>query len=1000
MVVSEASSRKGSLYLPTGPTSPTWIAGEDLARFPSESLHSFSFAHQNEDFIHSRQNVLKRSIDFMRDRMSWAAGAPGLLTAQAKLNGDAEMQEALQLLEKASSLGREGLGLDMSHSAYQPGPLTGPADVDGNIFDRAFASPRSDSPESLEGLGMSPPRPRKTLLSSVNTETMNRPGSAPPDSSLPFREGQRVNEEDLKPPIKQRRLSLKRTYTDTTSLSIQHRLMDAMARPYSAHEKSENSKLLSPTPIPAFAPTSPRASKGPAVHSHTTRWTPAAQAVFRTEAHAPWTISSANDLACLVFGVTMSEVRKLGILEVVQEDRRQWLEDKLKGRRTASDSRPKPQPPQKEASSAAAKSLGVRNGGVTAQLLSKPSSRERAMRKALTDDGSGSSLVKRASTKDLNHPATKSRGVLLCGDVVPIQKRNGATGSASVWVMEKRGGLIWVMEEITENVAYLRLSEAGRVTEVRGDLVTIWGENVAKAGISIRQLLPRTRKFFGDDRVHLNKITELKHFTARSKGGVNVPVTVTPVSGPLDLRISSFPHIAGIMVLSASNLQITSANSVFSGALFGQENPDGLSINKLIPNFDEILDILIHEEGIQLADGIVIPEHSFRRARALYALREGKADESTIFPYPSSLPAKHRDGSEVMVDLQMRVLSSETFLPDVQESAVVEAEGEDVNSDEQLGLSVSEVVYALWITYSRQMQSATQAPASRFEPLSRPITPPHQPSPGQTVGQPLPLRPSTPDTPSRTTHPRIETPRPSSLAQEIREAASQPISDLTPTSTLKSTAPPRIEPTIKKKTISDFMILEEMGQGAYGQVKLARFKKTGKKSVLKYVTKKRILVDTWTRDRRLGTVPLEIHVLDYLRRDGFQHPNIVEMEDFFEDSINYYIEMKPHGIPGVDLFDYIEIRASGMEEEECKNIFRQVVDAVHHLHTKALVVHRDVKDENVIMDGEGNIKLIDFGSAAYIKNGPFDVFVGTLGKQLPQHSAKTTITPFSLPNIY
>ena len=171
-----------------------------------------------------------------------------------------------------------------------------------------------------------------------------------------------------------------------------------------------------------------------------------------------------------------------------------------------------------------------------------------------------------------------------------------------------------------------------------------------------------------------------------------------------------------------------------------------------------------------------------------------------------------------------------------------------------------------------------------------------------------------------------------------------------------------------------------MGQGAYGQVKLARHKTTGVKCVLKYVTKRRILVDTWTRDRRLGTVPLEIHVLDYLRRDGvLRHPNIVEMEDFFEDDVNYYIEMVPHGLPGMDLFDYIELRAN-MEEREARNIFVQVARAVHHLHNKALVVHRDIKDENVVLDGEGNIKLIDFGSAAYIRSGPFDVFVGTIGE--------------------
>ena len=175
-----------------------------------------------------------------------------------------------------------------------------------------------------------------------------------------------------------------------------------------------------------------------------------------------------------------------------------------------------------------------------------------------------------------------------------------------------------------------------------------------------------------------------------------------------------------------------------------------------------------------------------------------------------------------------------------------------------------------------------------------------------------------------------------------------------------------------------------MGSGAYGQVKLGRYKKSrSRKVVIKYVTKKRILVDTWTRDRRLGTVPLEIHVMDYLRRDGFRHPNIVEMIDFFEDDVNYYIEMLPHGIPGMDLFDYIELR-SNMEEAECKNIFRQVVDAIHHLHIKAGVVHRDIKDENVVLDGEGRIKLIDFGSAAYVKNGPFDVFVGTIDYAAPE----------------
>jgi protein-serine/threonine kinase len=197
----------------------------------------------------------------------------------------------------------------------------------------------------------------------------------------------------------------------------------------------------------------------------------------------------------------------------------------------------------------------------------------------------------------------------------------------------------------------------------------------------------------------------------------------------------------------------------------------------------------------------------------------------------------------------------------------------------------------------------------------------------------------------------------------------------------KQSAATRLAEPAPKKTIDDFTIMEDMGQGAFGQVKLARYKNNGKKVVLKYVTKRRILVDTWTRDRKLGTVPLEVHVLSFLRRPELLHPNIVEMESFFEDDVNYYIEMVPHGLPGMDLFDYIELR-SNMDEGECRSIFVQVARAIHHLHTRAQVVHRDIKDENVILDGEGNIKLIDFGSAAYIKSGPFDVFVGTIGESV------------------
>ena len=947
----------------------------------------------------------------MTQKLGWEMNNAGIASAQARVSGDQEMQGMLELLARAKLVGANNLaGL----GSYLTGPLTGPATAEdgGNIFDQSFL-PRSDSPDLFESPSSSPITIRKPVLAIPSTSEDHTPvlplnetkdeatsslePESEPSSRTPTNESRTTAK--TSPPVT-RPQSLKRTFTDIGPLSLQHKLMDALSQPFVAGEAPHDSLLLSPTVSNSAAASSFMVSTphplGPAVHGHSSRWAPAAQAIFTTEIASPYTILAANDLACLVFGVTKAEVRRMGILEVVRDERRAWLEEKLKLPGSASVSEPdsgkqSPRTPgqtqSQQTSPNASTSFFLGKSGVTASLLSRPNSRQQkpSPRRAQTDDGAGSSIAA-ARTKQtkggLYHPNNKSRGVLLCGDVVPIQKRNGATGSASLWVKEKRGGLIWVLEEIHEDVATMSLDDDARVTKISGSTGPIWGEDSIQVGVDIGRLIPRIPRQGIDSRtgeLDYAEVSKRKYFTARNSGRVNIPCMIERVPAGTDLRVSSFPHIAGIMVLSAQTLQITSSNSVFSAALFGQEKPDGRRITDIIPDFDRILKILTEEDGVRLVDGLVIPEHSFRRARAFLALRDGKSDAASYFLRPDGLPAKHRDGSEIKIDAQLRVVKSDTSTPIYDENVIEERSDEEEANDGTKSETQTELVYALWITYSRHIH-ANRANLGAVSPLlSGTMTPLHQPSPGQTeVASPIEM--------DSDSEPRKDVSHASLLTAQIKAAAKKTAAKLTgrevvlvPEEKKPEPIPVVVEPE-HKKTIDDFVILEEMGQGAYGQVKLARYKKNGnRKMVLKYVTKRRILVDTWTRDRRLGTVPLEIHVLDYLRRDGLKHPNIVEMADFFEDDVNYYIEMIPHGLPGMDLFDYIELRVN-MEENECRSIFVQVAKAIHHLHTKALVVHRDIKDENVVLDGEGNIKLIDFGSAAYIKSGPFDVFVGTIGK--------------------
>lgn len=67
-----------------------------------------------------------------------------------------------------------------------------------------------------------------------------------------------------------------------------------------------------------------------------------------------------------------------------------------------------------------------------------------------------------------------------------------------------------------------------------------------------------------------------------------------------------------------------------------------------------------------------------------------------------------------------------------------------------------------------------------------------------------------------------------------------------------------------------------------------------------------------------------------------------------------------------------------IDESIIAYIIRETLKALNHLHSNN-VVHRDVKGHNILITGDGHVKLIDFGVSAYLNtaNGRRNTSVGT-----------------------
>jgi len=144
---------------------------------------------------------------------------------------------------------------------------------------------------------------------------------------------------------------------------------------------------------------------------------------------------------------------------------------------------------------------------------------------------------------------------------------------------------------------------------------------------------------------------------------------------------------------------------------------------------------------------------------------------------------------------------------------------------------------------------------------------------------------------------------------------------------------------------------------------------------IKSVSKNRplILLPPENKHEREKFVPVEMALM--MKTNNI--PGVIQLIDYFELPDCFMIIMERIGTPGTckDLFDFIS-DSGAIKEDLARFIFQQIVSTIVQVH-EAGVVHRDIKDENILIDTRTyKVKLIDFGSGAKLHNEIYSDFDG------------------------
>ena len=158
------------------------------------------------------------------------------------------------------------------------------------------------------------------------------------------------------------------------------------------------------------------------------------------------------------------------------------------------------------------------------------------------------------------------------------------------------------------------------------------------------------------------------------------------------------------------------------------------------------------------------------------------------------------------------------------------------------------------------------------------------------------------------------------------------------------------------ETTTDFYRAGKMlGRGAFGKVNLGMHKLTRKLVAIKSINKEYL-----SEEKQRSKIMHEVGILLRLR-----HDSVVKLYETFETRRHIMLVMEL--CAGGDLLNFVRKRKK-MDEPLAKVLFKQIIEGIGYIHSKS-ILHRDIKLDNILLDGKGKVKIADFGVSKIVKKG-------------------------------